>query len=210
MSRHPLPRFALLAVAVAVLVLAGCRRPKVTPIEQEEPEVKTQPPSVLPIDQLIAALSDDDPDIRSFAATKLSTMDLGDKGKNAVAPLTKLLSERSDAARTSAARTLGRIGKEAAPAATPLAALLGADDANVRRAAAEALGQIGDGAEAAVSALSRALKDPDEDVRHLAAEALGKIGPAARSAVAALKDAARDSDQETRIRATRSLAQIAP
>jgi hypothetical protein len=159
---------------------------------------------------LIQGLSDDDPDVRSYSATRLLTMDLGEHTAEVVEPLTKLLGDPHNNIRTSAAKALGRIGKEATSAAGPMAPLLSDPDVDVRREAAIALGQIGSGDERAVAALGKALRDPDEDVRHAAAEALGKIGPAARSAVAALQDAARDGDQETRTRAERSLRQIGP
>ena len=197
---------ALLVILPALLLWRFSRAPR----GQVDEPAETAARPAFTVEQLTEALSDEDPDVRSFAATKLSTMALGDKGRAAVEPLTKLLADPRDTIRASAAKALGQIGKEAAPAAGPMAPLLSDPDSDVRRTAAVALGQIGDGAEEAVMALSRALKDPDEDVRHAAADALGKIGPAAQSAVAALKDAARDSDQETRVRATRSLARIAP
>src|SRR4051794_25280702 len=169
MSRRLLsPRPVLLALALAALLLAGCRRAKVEP---DDPVGKGPP--AFDAEQLVAALSDDDPDIRSSAATSLAT-GRDPVPASAVGPLTKMLGERNADARTSAAAALGRVGKEAASAAEPLARLLSDPDLNVRRTAAQALGQIGSASEPAVSALGRALRDQDEDVRHAAADALGK------------------------------------
>src|SRR4051812_5786001 len=69
MSRRPLsPRPVLLALALAALLLGGCRRAKVEP---DDPVGKGPP--AFDAEQLVAALSDEDPTIRSSAATGLAT-----------------------------------------------------------------------------------------------------------------------------------------
>src|SRR4051794_7749144 len=106
----------LLSLAVvAALAVAGCRKARIDPVT--EPEAPTDKAAAAPADftvaQLTAALADDDPDVRSFAAARLGAH--GAKAAAAVEPLAKLLADPRESIRAAAAGALGRIGKEAAP-----------------------------------------------------------------------------------------------
>jgi hypothetical protein len=148
------------------------------------------------------------------------------------------LKDKSPAARTEAATSLGKLGAEAAPAAGALAGLLGDPSPNVRAAAAVALAAIGPGAvpaltealrsenagtrEAAIEAfalagpkgkggvpaLIAALQDKAGSVRRGAALALGKIGPDAKEAIPALVALATDRDPQTRLMAAAAVQAI--
>jgi HEAT repeat protein len=97
----------------------------------------------------------------------------------AVSALVRVLEDKSQSteARWNAARTIGKIGPDAAGAVAALIDALGDDEWTIREHCAESLGQIG--AEAAgdgVAALLTALDDPVARVRKDAARSLGQIG----------------------------------
>ncbi|MGB3404219.1 MAG: HEAT repeat domain-containing protein, partial [Microcoleaceae cyanobacterium] len=117
------------------------------------------------VELLIAALEDEDSDVRWSAARAL-----GEIGSEvAVEPLIAALEHEDIFVRRSAATALGEIGSEVA--VEPLIAALEHEDIFVRRSAATALGEIG--SEVAVEALIAALADEDSFVRWSAARALG-------------------------------------
>jgi len=141
-----------------------------------------------------AALTDEDPGVRSQAARVLA---LG--GRTAADELVaRLLGGSEHDATVALLRVVG------APAVEALAAGLEADDPSDRWAAVGALEDIG-GADA-TSALVAALSHADDEVRHCAASALGHIGaPAVDALFATLADA----DPRTRSEAARALGYLA-
>lgn len=113
--------------------------------------------------------------------------------KHSFTELVKLLGEKDDFVRWSAAFALGIIGDE--KAIKPLVKLLNDKDDLVRAEAAFSLSRIG---KSAVPLLIEKLKDKDGEIRALAAEALGYTKD--RRAVAALLGALKD-DKEVVVRA---------
>jgi hypothetical protein len=141
------------------------------------------------VPELITALSDPSPVVRSAAAGSLAQ--IGPQAAAAVPALAKALSDSSPYVRDLAAIALRGIGPKAAPAVPELIRAL-SDPVNfVRAPAAEALGAIGSGAQAAVPALAERLLVKGEEgfVLTSVAYALGDIGPAAKSALPALRQA---------------------
>ena len=131
------------------------------------------------VEPLIAALKDQNKDVRAYAAVTL-----GQIGDAAVEPLILALKQYPDK-RSGVAQILGQIGDPRA--VEPLIIALKDQNDYVRQWAAHALGKIGD--PRAVEPLRAALKDQNEDVRKWAAYALGKIGvPAVEPLSAALGD----------------------
>ena len=119
------------------------------------------------MDRLIAALKDNDWNVRYSAAEALGRIG-GDK---AVEPLITALKDKDNSVRYSAAQALGRIGGD--KAVEPLIAALKDNVNSVRYSAAQALGSIG--GDKAFEPLIAALKDEDYSVRSSAAEALDTI-----------------------------------
>jgi len=120
------------------------------------------------VDPLIAALKDENYDVREAA-----TQALGRIGKPAVEPLIVALRDEDWRTRCRAADALGEIGD--ARAVQPLiAAALQDRNRRVQEDATQALGKIGD--VRTVELLITALKNENWDVREAAAVALGKIG----------------------------------
>lgn len=144
------------------------------------------------VELFIAALKNNDSDMRQIAAVALEHFN----DVRAVEPFIVALQDSEIDARKVAATALGRIGD--IRAVEPLIAALKDRDSSVGYAAAEALGQIGT---PAVEPLIAALKDDDSFVRSWSAMALGKIGDAraVEPLIAALKDVATLQDNEMNI-----------
>lgn len=139
------------------------------------------------VPELITALSDSSPVVRSAAAGSLAQ--IGPPAAAAVPALTKALSDSSPHVRDLAAIALRGMGSKAVAAVPELIRAL-SDPVNfVRAPAAEALGVIGPAAQAAVPALAERLLVKEEEgfVLTSVAYALGDIGPAAKSALPALR-----------------------
>ena len=139
------------------------------------------------VPELITALSDLSPVVRSAAAGSLAQ--IGPPAAAAVPALTKALSDSSPHVRDLAAIALRGMGSKAVAAVPELIRAL-SDPVNfVRAPAAEALGAIGPAAQAAVPALAERLLVKEEEgfVLTSVAYALGDIGPAAKSALPALR-----------------------
>jgi hypothetical protein len=137
--------------------------------------------------ELIAALSDPTPVVRSAAAAALAQ--IGPHNNQAAVPaLAKALSDPAPEVRDLAAIALGSIGSRASPAVPELARALNDPVDYVRAPAADALGSIGPKASAAVQPLTAKLMTTDQGfVLASVAYALGDIGPAARDALPALQ-----------------------
>jgi HEAT repeat protein len=152
------------------------------------------------VEPLVAALTDEDCDVRKVAAAALGKIgwepqndtqralrtialskweEATSLGAAAVEPLIVALKDRYVSVREKAAEALGKIGDARAvePLIVALADRYIGDEQSIvslREKAAEALGRIGN---AAVELLIVALKVSDSDVRREAVEALKKIDP---------------------------------
>jgi HEAT repeat protein len=134
---------------------------------------------------LIPALKNDNPQYR-MAATVCLWM-LYREAREAVGPLSELLTDPDENVRGTAAFALGAIGTEAAPAVPALIkALKHQTDETLRYRAAYALGEIGPAAKKAVPALQLALDDKKPAVRFHAAQALWTIDKQALEVVPTL------------------------
>jgi len=132
---------------------------------------------------LVAALSDEDPNVRWVAG-----LTLGERGnQKAVGVLVEILRQGQEYDQSRAARFLGRM--RAMEAVDALVGALNEDVWSVRIAARDALVEIGD---AAVEPLLSAAKEGSGRVRMKAASALGRLG--SERAVGVLLAALRDRD----------------
>jgi hypothetical protein len=138
------------------------------------------------VPELIAALSDSSPTIRSAAAGAIAQ--IGPKAPGAIPALAKCLSDSSPQVRDLAAIALRSMGPIAAGALPELIRALNDPMDFVRAPVAEALGAMGPSAKNAVPALTQRLLEKDEGfVLTSIASALGDIGPAAADALPALR-----------------------
>jgi len=139
------------------------------------------------VPELIAALSDPSPEIRSSAAAALAQV--GPKAASAVPALAKSLSDSSPHVRDIAAIALRSMGPSALGALPALVRALSDPVDFVRAPVAEALGAIGPAAKNAVPALGQRLLEKHEQgfVLTSVASALGDIGTAATDALPALQ-----------------------
>jgi HEAT repeat protein len=194
----------LLGVWVALgLVGAGQRATGFIPAAQAQGQT---------VAELIEAIQKGDHTQRLNAAVAL-----GEAGKAAVGPLTRLLTSKDAETRLYAVWALAWVGPPASGATREVVALLADPNADVRRKAAHALGRIAPDPNLAVPALLLRLDEPDEAVwkevpgallrfrkqaipglsaavsksedlaRRRAAEILGTIGPDAADAIPALR-----------------------
>lgn len=124
------------------------------------------------------------------------------QGKDAMQPLSRLLTSSHHGARLWAAWALGRIGGPQAAAA--LAGILDDRRSEVRQQAAASLGEIAD--PAGVSALAKAISHRDPDTRRAAAMALSAFCD--EQALQALEHATRDLDEGVQRAAVASLARM--
>jgi beta-lactamase regulating signal transducer with metallopeptidase domain len=147
---------------------------------------------------LIAALKDEDAEVRRSAMTSLMRV----RSPLALEPLMAALRDSDAEIREHAAFALGQLHDERAVPA--LTAALQDESADVREKAAFALGQVG--AESAAGALAQALKDSSPSIRSQAAFALGQIRSVA--AVPGLLEALKDTDADVRKQAAFALGQI--
>lgn len=147
---------------------------------------------------LIAALRDEDAEVRAVAASSLTNY----HDESAIPYLETALYDENKDIRANAARTLGFIGSKLSVG--PLLRALTDVASEVRAEAAAALGQLGSATP--IDPLLNALLDEDESVRRRAVIALGKIG--SKSAVEHLLTALQDEDYEMRKCAAIALGQI--
>jgi len=136
-------------------------------LQRIDPKWGRGEPATQAVPGFLAALRDQDEDMRVFAALLLGYL----KDVRAVEPLIATLKDPQPEVRGVAAGALGDIGE--ARAVEPLISTLADPQSSVRRTAVMALGQIRD--LRAVEPLVGALGDQEEYVRKAAAEALNKI-----------------------------------
>jgi HEAT repeat protein len=153
---------------------------------------------------LVAALGSHFTEVRQAASHLLTRI-----GQPAVAELIRALADKEqDTRQVMVARTLGRLGADAAAAVPALARELNGEFAHVRQAAAEALGEVGPAAEPATPSLVLALTDWQPAVRQCAARCLACVGRPAGLAIPALVQLLADRDNDVRGAAVEALARI--
>ena len=138
---------------------------------------------------LLEKLKSSDSMVRADAAEDLRR--LGCKAKNALEPLTKLLSDPAPQVRFAAAAAVLRISPKDTRGIEPLSKGLDSTDLTERRDAARAAGLAGPAAAGLTPKLAALVKDSDESTRVTALQAISILGPAApqaREAVVALLD----------------------
>jgi HEAT repeat protein len=168
------------------------------------------------VPRLIGLLKSRDPHLRGGAAYALGR--IGPFAREALLPLTALLSDEKANIRPRAAEAIDRMSgpeaKEAVPALTAalkdaVEHLAGDEEARqLRTHLARALGKVGPEARPAVAPLGKLLEDRNVYGRTAAAEALGLIGPDARAAGPALTARLQDSDSTVRIQAALALFRV--
>ena len=156
---------------------------------------------------LVAALANDDPFVRSFAAETLAGW--GPEA-NAAAPALAEAARRHDDAGLIAMRALPRIDATANAALPAMIDSLSDSDARRREKAAIAIGRLGSSARAAVPQLAACLSDPTEGVRLECAHALEAAGPAAAPALAGLARCLDDPAAELRVACSLALRAVGP
>ncbi|MDR4498124.1 MAG: HEAT repeat domain-containing protein [Candidatus Scalindua sp.] len=140
------------------------------------------------IKQFLDAIKSEYPEVRIFAANKLSVH----RNEEVITVFHGLISDHNADIRVLAAKVLGEIGDDSG--LKPLKQALKDKDAKVRISAASALGKLGN-KEAEVDLLS-ALQDQDNSVKCAVAEALGEI--AAHDAVETLIPFLSDKDPKVK------------
>lgn len=162
--------------------------------------------AVQAVDQITAALSDDEAFVRGEAAIALAA--IGPPAAAAVPALQKILADDTEdsGTRYSAAYALGRIGSAAAPAMNTLRTLSDSADELMATVAVWAALKIDPGNteffETAMPRLRKALRAESDLARLEAAVALGEIGPHAKAAIPILEVVEEDDP----VRAVRAAA----
>lgn len=157
------------------------------------------------VPELIKALEDEDPEVRSAAAVALGQ--IGPDAKTAVPNLIWALSDRETEVRMYAALGLRGIGPDAKDAVPELLRALNDDDLSIYIYAGYALGNIGINLQQAMT-ITHVLKDNDPSVRTAAARALKGIGPDATDVLPALIEALGDSDPIIRVFTCQAIAKL--
>jgi HEAT repeat protein len=161
-------------------------------------------------DVLLNRSSDNEPSLRSAAASALGALGERAAGEEVIEKLFGLLADTDESVRSAAADALGALGERAASEAVieKLLALLSDTDGDVRSAVAIALGAIGERAasEAVIEKLLALLSDTDGDVRSAAARALGSLGERAASEAVIEKLLALLSDTEWSVQSVAAVA----
>ena len=157
---------------------------------------------------LVAALTDPDQFVRTFAAAACGGLRQADERVNAA--LAPVLNDSFIPARFAAAESLGRLGQGDAALVQVLFGALNSPQANVQNAA---LGYLRDwvGHPEHRGAIVRALgADPNPAIRAQAAWLVGRVGEPDATALAALNRALQDQHALVREAATNALARLAP
>jgi HEAT repeat protein len=133
----------------------------------------------LAVPQLISALDNDRPRIRTEAARTLAQ--LGPKSKSAVTALQKKLADEDPDVRRESLAALAEIGTDSSAAVPDIVKLAGKDGAEFRPLACYALGRIGPAAKSAVPMLNRLVGSTNSHEQAVAAWALVNIAPDSES-----------------------------
>jgi HEAT repeat protein len=157
-------------------------------------------------DRLLAALRDDDWNVRRKAAAAL--VKLGAATPDVTAFWIAALRAHDGDVRRDAAQALGELGAATPDVTDALLAALRDDNWYVRQNAAEALVKLGTATPDVTDALLAALRDGNYDVRLRAAEALGKLGAASSDVVSGLLAALRDNSPHVRRCAAWTLGEL--
>jgi len=190
-----------LSVLVAVLGVLGATSPR------PEPDAGAKQKVEILRDLAASAVA------RAGAARAIGALaadgKLGPVSSDAVAALTKAVSDGDVQVRREALGALKEFGAAAEPAVAAAADALGDSEPATRRAAAEVLAAIGPRAREAVPALIAALDDPNEHTLAQVILALGAIGPEAREAIAVLQLLAASDEDEIQKAAEKALTKMA-
>jgi HEAT repeat protein len=157
---------------------------------------------------LVAALTDPDQFVRTFAAAACGVLRQSDERVNAALAL--VLNDGFIPAHLSAADSLSRLGQGDAALVQVLAGALNSPLTNVQNAA---LGYLRDwvGHPEHRGAIVRALgADPDPGIRAQAAWLMGRVGEPEPAVLAALNRASQDPNAQVREAASNALAKLAP
>lgn len=171
--------------------------------------------------QSVASVGQDDARVCSALMARLDTEDrdlvirplsrFKGQARDAVPMLVKIMNgKHPSVVRWNAARTLGKIGPDAAAAIPDLIAALTDADDHVREHSAEALGDIGPLSTAAVPNLTAMLTDPITLIRRDAVRSLGNIGEASRPAIPEIEKLLKDREEVVRDAAKAALRRIDP
>ncbi len=157
-------------------------------------------------DTLIAALNDENWNVRFSAAYALRSLEKRDAP--VIAVLVAALEDRNESVRSDAASALGSLGQSDATVIAALVVALKDQSSDVRSRAASALGSLGKSDATVIAALVAALKDQSSDVRFRAASALGSLGQSDATVIAALVAALNDQERYVRFRAASALGSL--
>jgi HEAT repeat protein len=161
----------------------------------------------MPIDRLIASLSDSNAAKRAEAAEQLAQ--LGSDAQPAAVALILACGDEAEEVRQWATAALEEMGPPQASDADHLISLIEVQSPDVGYWAVTLLGRLGTDAAPAVQALAHAVAgSPHASVRQRSAWALGQIGPAAVAALPSLRKAADDPDPRLARLATEAIDQI--
>ena len=132
-------RFAALILALAVL---GCGRSPSPDLDEPETagRIRSSRIDLPPLPELVAALSDKDPEIRLAAVVSLEQS--GQQASGAVPQLALRLKDESANVRLAAAHALGRLGGGTSIAKAALASASTDPDEDVRAAALRSLARL--------------------------------------------------------------------
>lgn len=142
---------------------------------------------------LIRALKDKEPDVRSGAALALAKIG----AREAVTEIAALLEDKMGNVRIDAARALALFKEGAAPALPRLIKLLKQDREPARAAVIDVVREIGPEARGAVPVLIEFVQGKDGVLARGALGALASIGPDAKQAVPAITEAVKSKDPLT-------------
>lgn len=152
------------------------------------------------VPRLIAALSDERPEVRNEAAVTLTEI-----GPEVIPAVLGALTSDDRRTQVKVCEILGRNGSAAGAAVPALQSLLESDDIQLVRAAAAALGQIGTDAETVLPGLRKLLTHEAAAVRITAVRAIAEFGPDAAVVAADLRGLLTDQNAVLRASAADAL-----
>ena len=155
--------------------------------------------------ELLKALDDSDPHVRSVAATTLPEIETP-----ADQAIPALIGKLHDQSPVPVIRALSRYAEKAQPATSELIKIMqdGSLPEDVRWNAIRTLGKMREAGADAIPELVPLVKDPATRIREHAAEALGDIGPPSRAHIPLLVSSLADPDVKVRRDSVRSIGQI--